>query len=134
MSAPDRDMRSSALDAARSALESGDLDTAEERIRLAIKEDNRNAVAHAYHAEILAAKGRLDGAVKAYENAVALKPENAILWNGLGLAYFRARRLEDALAVLNRAASLQPDMPEIQNNLGNPFQGDRRPKTGNSVL
>ncbi|MDA0656694.1 MAG: tetratricopeptide repeat protein, partial [Proteobacteria bacterium] len=91
-------MSRSPLDAARSALESGDLDTAEERIRLAIKEDNRNAVAHAYHAEILSAKGAPDAAVKAYEIAVALKPENAILLNGLGLAHFRAHRLGDALA------------------------------------
>jgi len=112
-------MNISHLEAARTALGQGELDTAEAEIQKAIEADGQNAVAHAYHAEILAARGSVGAAVKAYEIAVELQPENGVLWNGLGLTRFKAGQLVEAISALERAVSLLPEQAEVHNNLGN---------------
>ncbi|MBK9161358.1 MAG: sulfotransferase [Nitrosomonadales bacterium] len=60
-----------------------------------------------------------------YEEAAVLAqaltlrfPQHGIVWKGLGLAFHRMNRNEDALAPMRKAIALSPMDPEAHNNLG----------------
>ncbi len=52
----------------------------------------------------------LDGAADAYKKAVALKPDEAGLYNQLGNVYGAERKIPEATEALNKAAQLDPTM------------------------
>ena len=56
--------------------------------------------------------------VAAYEEAIALDPQNAELHQLLGVELDNQRRLSEAEAALRRAVALDPDSPGHLNNLG----------------
>jgi Tfp pilus assembly protein PilF len=51
-------------------------------------------------------------AVAAYENAIALVPENATAHHELGLTYLRLNRPEEAKAQFATCVELRPDEPD----------------------
>jgi len=52
----------------------------------------------------------LDGAADAYKKAIALKPDEAGLYNQLGNVYGAERKIPEATEALNKAAQLDPTM------------------------
>lgn len=62
--------------------------------------------------------GRLEGAVTAFEQALAIKPDYADAHNNLGNALKDAGSLERAVLAFRRALALKPDYATAHNNLG----------------
>lgn len=52
------------------------------------------------------------------ESAANEKPDNAELQVNLGMAYFHAQRLDEAMAAFQRAIALKPDMATAYNGIG----------------
>ena len=78
-----------------------------------------NARAHNNLGLILFQAGRLDEALKHYEQAVRLKPGYADGQGNFGCALFRAGRITEALEHLETALRIKPDSAEAHYNLGN---------------
>ncbi|MFI4977042.1 MAG: tetratricopeptide repeat protein, partial [Caulobacterales bacterium] len=70
----------------------------------------------------LAAEGRLDDAVKAYELAITLSPRYAEAHNNLGGAFTDQGKLDKAATCYERAIVLGPDYAEAHYNLGKVLQ------------
>jgi predicted O-linked N-acetylglucosamine transferase (SPINDLY family) len=60
----------------------------------------------------------LDEAVAAYERALKIAPENAVIHNNLGSALREQRRPDDAVSSLRQALALKPDYARALYNLG----------------
>ena len=90
----------------------------------ALRRDPRFPAARRGYAAALTGLGRLTDAAKALEAAA---PRDAATLNALGVAYLNLSRLDEAVATLRRALSLDSELPEIYVNLGNAFskKGDR---------
>lgn len=68
---------------------------------------------------ILAARGDLDGAIKAHRDALSISPNYPEAHHNLGCALHAKAQLDEAIAEFRQALSLRPAYPEAQNNLGN---------------
>jgi tetratricopeptide (TPR) repeat protein len=69
-------------------------------------------------AAALGSLGRLPAAVEMLEAAVAAAPRDAASLNALGESYLRVARVDEAIAILRRALSIESGLPEIYVNLG----------------
>ena len=107
----------------RTALEAGDLATAERLAREAIESNAEDALAHAYLGSILAGRGEASDALAHYWAAVALRPNEAVFHNELGNALASVGDFDAAEKSLREAARLSDASPEINNNLGNILRG-----------
>ena len=103
----------------RTALEAGDLATAERLAREAIESNAEDALAHAYLGSILAGRSEASDALAHYWAAVALRPNEAVFHNELGNALASVGDFDAAEKSLREAARLSDASPEINNNLGN---------------
>jgi Flp pilus assembly protein TadD len=65
--------------------------------------------------------GRRDDAVRVFDTAVQLKPDDAGLWSNLANALIEAGHVSDSLLCLARAHQLDPQNPKIRNDLGHGF-------------
>ncbi|HLG83344.1 MAG TPA: tetratricopeptide repeat-containing glycosyltransferase family protein [Bradyrhizobium sp.] len=65
--------------------------------------------------------GRRDDAVRVFDAAVQLKPDDAGLWSNLANALIEAGHVSDALLCLARAHQLDPQNPKVRNDLGHGF-------------
>ncbi|HLX29247.1 MAG TPA: DUF5672 family protein [Casimicrobiaceae bacterium] len=63
-------------------------------------------------------RGDLDGAERAYREALAREREHPLALHYLGVVHHQRGRHAEALPMLERAASLVPGEPEFHNNLG----------------
>lgn len=79
----------------------------------ALRRDTDDGEARVHYGAALEAVGRLADAVKVLERA-----KDAAGLNALGEAQIRSGRYGGAVTALGRAARLDPDLPEIQVNLG----------------
>src|SRR3990172_5800637 len=68
-------------------------------------------------------EGKLDEALKAFENALTLDPGNPLPHYYAGVAYHRKRQPVPAMSSLNRALSLRPGMPEVILEIGSIMEG-----------
>ncbi len=64
---------------------------------------------------------RRDDAVRVFDKAVQLKPDDATLWSNLAHALTEAGHVSDAMLCLARAHQLEPQSPKIRNDLGHGF-------------
>src|SRR5882672_3422919 len=62
-------------------------------------------------------QGKNEEGIRAYQHALALKPDSEEIHNKLGDAYYYAGRMREAIASYNRAATLQPDNADAHYNL-----------------
>ena len=69
-------------------------------------------------AELAAARQSWAGAIAAYREAIAARPQDATLQNRLGMCYQRAGDANAARAAYRRALELRKDYPAAWNNLG----------------
>jgi tetratricopeptide (TPR) repeat protein len=67
----------------------------------------------------LRAGGRLDGAVKSYRKAIAIKPDFVMSHNNLALTLLALGRFDEAASSYRRVLKLRPDLVDAHNNLGN---------------
>lgn len=76
--------------------------------------------------EVFAA-GQYDTALEKFNAAAALAPEEAVVWNNIGLVQKRKQNMADAEQAYQKALEYRPDYPEGLNNLGvlKAAQGDR---------
>ncbi|MBS1871921.1 MAG: tetratricopeptide repeat protein [Acidobacteria bacterium] len=68
-------------------------------------------------------KRQFGAAVREFERAVAVNPNEAVVRNSLGLALARAGRRDDAMEQFRKAIALTPDYPEPYSNLATAFAG-----------
>ncbi len=62
--------------------------------------------------------GRLDQALEAYNNALAIKPDYALAYSNMANALRDQNRLEEAIKAYSRAISIKPDFADAYNNMG----------------
>ena len=80
--------------------------------------DQNNGLALANLATIELQQDKLADAEKHIKAAVAQSPDDAYNLSTLGYLKFRQEKYDEALDVLSRAATIDPENPEIQNYLG----------------
>ncbi|HSS21047.1 MAG TPA: tetratricopeptide repeat protein [Pyrinomonadaceae bacterium] len=71
--------------------------------------EQQKALQHNERGLSLFDKGKFDGAIKEYEEAVRLDPKLAAAYNNLGSAHFAAGRFEEAASAFRRASELGHD-------------------------
>jgi tetratricopeptide (TPR) repeat protein len=85
-------------------------------------------------ADMLAVKQDWDAAESYYREAIALTPDAAAAWSGLGRTFMRQQRFSDALPALEEALRLQPNHPPTLEWLGEAYVGLGRPDDAQAVL
>ncbi|MEL6581390.1 MAG: tetratricopeptide repeat protein, partial [Cyanobacteria bacterium J06621_12] len=53
-------------------------------------------------------------AIRCYQQALEINPDNADLWYNKSAAYCRMRRYDDALNCLNKVAKIEPERPFVR--------------------
>jgi tetratricopeptide (TPR) repeat protein len=91
------------------ARNAGDLQKADDYYQLAISRDRRGVVARVNLADSYAQQQRHDQAEKLLRDGIATNDDNAALHHALGLALVRTQQYEEALAELEKAATLARD-------------------------
>ena len=79
--------------------------------------------AHYNHGYALHRAANLDGALTAYNRALALEPDYARAHSNLGAIYQHRQQLEEAVSAYRAALALEPDAVETLNNLGLCYAG-----------
>lgn len=97
----------------------GDRRGAEERLRIAIDLEPRNALARFNLGNLLREGGELEAAIEQYRKAAELVPGDSKIALNLGVALQAAGRNDEALVAFERAAALAPGRPDAHVNLGN---------------
>jgi len=77
---------------------------------------------HIAQGEECRAAGDLDGALRAFTQAVAAAPSSALAHNKLGTVYVDLERWDDAFAEFSKAAQLDPRHAPAHSNLGNVYR------------
>jgi Tfp pilus assembly protein PilF len=100
------------------ALCKGDLKTAEAQTKAVLRRDQKNVQAMHLLSRVYLADNKVELAKMVLDNALAVQPENAALWNALGLVQLSLQSKPLAKEAFEKAAALSPDFAEAQNNLG----------------
>jgi tetratricopeptide (TPR) repeat protein len=90
----------------------------EKLFQSALEADSGNYLAHYYHAETLARHQRYEEAIKSYKQAIALKPDLANLFVGLGYAYLKAGNEDEAIKTFQEATRVNPREGDFYRILG----------------
>jgi Tfp pilus assembly protein PilF len=69
-------------------------------------------------AEIHMLSGRYSDAVKEFKKALEIHPNDAVIYNKLGICYQRSQRIDDAERAFEAAVKINPNYAEVWNNLG----------------
>jgi protein O-GlcNAc transferase len=96
----------------------GQLDTAVELIRRAIRIKPESALAQNNLGTTLAKQGQIDEAIAALRQAILLKPDYADAYYNLGSALRETEWLGEAIDCFREAIRIKPDSAEAYNNLG----------------
>jgi len=83
----------------------------------ALTPEQQKAIQHNERGLELFSKGKLDGAIKEYQDAIRSDPKLAAALNNLGSAYFAAGRFEQAAAAFRSACELDADYGQAFFNL-----------------
>ncbi|MEM6692096.1 MAG: tetratricopeptide repeat protein, partial [Planctomycetota bacterium] len=96
---------------------SGNPKKAMESYEKALKVDAKHVPAMTSMARLHFQEGNLDNAVKLFQTAIAVKPNEAMLHNDLGLTLSKQNNYPAAVASLERALQLAPGTSRYANNL-----------------
>jgi tetratricopeptide (TPR) repeat protein len=80
--------------------------------------DPNSSIAHSSMANVRYKQNRVPEGVELSRRAVAINPDYAEGYNGLGVGLAREGRVADAIAAYERALALEPRFDEAQTNLG----------------
>jgi tetratricopeptide (TPR) repeat protein/mono/diheme cytochrome c family protein len=83
-----------------------------------VKNDPGNFEAHYNLAAMLQARGRLEEAVREYQSALHLRPDDAVANNALGAAFLGANQPQRAVPYLDTALKTRPEYFDAHYNLG----------------
>src|SRR4030095_16606862 len=83
----------------------------------ALTPEQQKALQHNERGLALFSKGKLDGAIKEYEEAIRLDPKLAAAQNNLGSAQFAAARYEEAVSAFRLASELDTESGQALFNL-----------------
>jgi tetratricopeptide (TPR) repeat protein len=83
----------------------------------ALTPEQQKALRHNQRGLELFSKGKLDAALKEYQEATRSDPKLAAAHNNLGTAYFAVARFEEAAAAFRQACELDPDYGQAFFNL-----------------
>jgi len=89
----------------------GNWERAEREIKRAIELKPGYVWAHFHHAMIIMYQARFDEAIKKMHWALELDPLNVAFNRNLGIGYFRAGQLENAIEILQRTIDMDPTFP-----------------------
>jgi DNA-binding winged helix-turn-helix (wHTH) protein/TolB-like protein/Tfp pilus assembly protein PilF len=96
-----------------------DWSSAEREYKLAVELDSNYELTHELYSYLLSALGRPDEAIAQAERAVELDPLSATFSDDLALAYFLARRFDEAAKQNLQTLELEPNRPDTIYRLGN---------------
>jgi tetratricopeptide (TPR) repeat protein len=99
-------------------LQRGDAGEAEPLLARAAGLQGGNPDVHFHHANALCILNRYGDTAEAFRRVVALRPDDAAAWFGLGDALGQLRRFEEAADAFRRTVALAPDAHEHQIALG----------------
>ena len=85
----------------------------------ALKVTSGNYIAHHNLGEILIDEGKLDEAVKQFQEVIRLTPAIGKPYNDLGKAYALQGKMDDATIMFSNAVRLNPGLAQARWNLGN---------------
>ncbi|MGJ4892275.1 tetratricopeptide repeat protein [Bradyrhizobium sp. HKCCYLS3077] len=100
------------------ALDSGEIDLAEQALTKAVEIEPRHAEALSNLGLALFNRKRFEDARKCQERAIALKPNLLVALTGLGNTLMRLGRPDEAIAAHDRAIALKPDYADAYCNRG----------------
>ncbi|MDB2476136.1 tetratricopeptide repeat protein, partial [Paracoccaceae bacterium] len=72
---------------------------------------------------ILQQRGHFEGAIAAYSKALSIEPNNANLYNNIGIAYANLKRFDAAIEAYKKAIALEPTNASFHNNVGISYAG-----------
>jgi Tfp pilus assembly protein PilF len=96
----------------------GDIESAMDQYREALKINPRYARAHNSIGLALCLRGQSDAAIAHYQTAVEIDPGLAEFQNNLGIALAGRGRIGEAISCFRKALEINPGDPNIHNNLG----------------
>ena len=106
------------LDPVNKLLDEGKVDEAWREVNAILEKDPDNIVAKNVKGNVLGrGYGRLDDAIKLFEEIVAENPEFSSSWENMGIAYAIKRDFTNAERCLLHALELSPDNDNIRLNL-----------------
>lgn len=97
---------------------SGEKDKALEITNILIGIDPSDPAYRFIKGRALAGLRRYDEAIKAFDEAIELKPDYARAYNNKGIALKNIRRFDKAISAYDRAIELKPDLVQAYNNKG----------------
>ena len=83
-----------------------------------LDEDPSSSIAHSSMANVRYKQNRVHEGVELSQRAIALNPNYAEGFNGLGVGLAREGRVEEAIAAYRRALLIEPTFDEAETNLG----------------
>ncbi len=95
----------------------GDLASAEQELRVALREEPRQVKVHLELGKVLARDGRIDEAVECFERAAELEPWQSLTFHTLGILHRRAGNLVAAEAAFREALRLDPRRADTRREL-----------------
>ena len=81
----------------------------------------RTAEDHFLRGEALASKGKIDGAIIEFENAIEMRPDYTAAYTSLGAAYGQKGLIEQSISASKKAIEQDPQNATAYYNLGNAF-------------
>jgi tetratricopeptide (TPR) repeat protein len=78
--------------------------------------------------------GNIDGAIQAYQQYLAQRPDSLMALSNLGAAYAKVARYQDAIVQYRRALKLQPGNTRVELNLALAFYKSGQPEPAASTL
>ena len=91
---------------------------AEAIVRIMLVKNAKDADAHSGLAQILEAADKRDEAITEYRAALAITPDNPILWGNLGWTQYGAGKYDDAATSSRKALVFDPKLVYVHFNLG----------------
>jgi Tfp pilus assembly protein PilF len=122
------------LAAARSALQTGNVDQARTELQLALKSDPALEEAHVALGTLELQQGNDASAIEQFRRALELNAKSFPAHYNLALAYLRQHKQTEGRQELERAVALDPRHPDANYNLGLVLLEERRPEEAVSHL
>jgi Tfp pilus assembly protein PilF len=116
------------IQAAWLAENQGDMANAARQYERALEADPRSFNALVSYARLLDRGGKSDDALGLYQRAQQVAPQQALVWNDMGLLHARRGELMPALAAMNQAVALQPANVRYRNNLAAALVQSQQPQ------
>ena len=92
----------------------------------ALRVTQGNYLAHNAMGNLLFSNGKVDEAIRHYQEALALKPSSSLLHFNLANAYSKKGKIAEAEAEFKKTVELNPSYADAYTNLGNLYLRDKR--------